>query len=31
MDKTYLVAMRTLGAPDSLVAEAKAQLAKSAP
>lgn len=31
MDKTYLAALRTLGAPDSLVAEAKAQLPKSAP
>jgi hypothetical protein len=31
MDKAYVAALRTLGAPDSLVAEAKAQLAKSAP
>jgi hypothetical protein len=31
MDKAYLAALRTLGAPDSLVGEAKVQLAKSAP
>jgi len=31
MDATFLAALRTLGAPASLVAEAKAQLPKSAP
>ena len=30
-DKAYLAALRTLGAPDSLVAEAKARVAASAP